>query len=80
MKYRIELGIKNMEKMGENTHSGQISEGVPVHVQGCTGTPHQRPKCTDTRSGCTGTPCSIFPISTSFCILVITCSFIIRFE
>ena len=49
MKYRIELGIKNMEKKGENTHSGKISEGVPVHVQGCTGTPHQRPKCTGTR-------------------------------
>ena len=33
MKYRIELGIKNMEKGGENTQSGQISEGVPVHEQ-----------------------------------------------
>ena len=38
MKYRIELGMKNMEKGGENTHSGQISKGVPVHVQGCTST------------------------------------------
>ena len=80
MKYRIELGIKNMEKRGENTHSGQISEGVPVHVQGCTGTPHQRLKCTGTRSGCTGTPCSAFPISTSFRILAITSSFSIRYE
>ena len=33
MKYRIELGIKNMEKRGENTLYGQISEGVPVHEQ-----------------------------------------------
>ena len=33
MKYGIELGIKNMEKEGENTHSGKISEGVPVHEQ-----------------------------------------------
>ena len=33
MKYRIEFGIKNMEKEGENTLSGQISKGVPVHEQ-----------------------------------------------
>ena len=43
-------------KSGKIAKSGQISEGVPVHVQGCTGTPHQRPKCTSTYSGCTGTP------------------------
>ena len=29
---------------------------------------------------CTGTPCSVFPISTSFRILTITFSFHIRFE
>ena len=28
----------------------------------------------------TGTTCSGFPVSTSFCILAITCSFLIRFE
>ena len=34
MKYRIELGIKNMEKKrGENTQSGKILECVPVHEQ-----------------------------------------------
>ena len=34
MKYRIELGIKNMEKKrGENALSLQIPEGVPVHEQ-----------------------------------------------
>ena len=33
MKYGIELGIKNMEKGGENTHSRKISEDVPVHEQ-----------------------------------------------
>ena len=43
-------------KSGKIEKSGQISKGVPVHVQGCTGTPHQRPKCTGTCSGCTGTP------------------------
>ena len=29
---------------------------------------------------CIGTPCSVFPVSTSFRILVITCSFLFRFE
>ena len=29
MKYRIDLSIKSMEKMGENTHSGHIS-GSPT--------------------------------------------------
>ena len=29
---------------------------------------------------CTGTPCFVFLISTSFGILAITCSFLIRFE
>ena len=29
---------------------------------------------------CTGTPCSVFPISTSFIILAITFLFLIRFE
>ena len=33
MKYRIELGIKNMKKGGENTQSGKILKGVPVHEQ-----------------------------------------------
>ena len=33
MKYKIELGIKNMEKRRENTLSRQISEGVLVHEQ-----------------------------------------------
>ena len=32
MKYRVELGIKNMEKKGENTHYGYF------RVM-CTGTP-----------------------------------------
>ena len=32
MKYRVEVGIKNMEKKGENTHSGHFRFM-------CTGTP-----------------------------------------
>ena len=41
----------------------------------CSG--HFWPTCTNTGQTCTGTPCSIL---TSFRILAITCSFIIRFE
>ena len=29
---------------------------VPVQVQGCTGTPQQKPTCTGTGLTCTGTP------------------------
>ena len=52
-------------KVAKIEKSGQISEGVPVNVQGCTGTPHQRPTCTGTgptytdtcqqKATCTGT-------------------------
>ena len=35
------------------------------------------PMCTGTHKGCTGTPCSGFPVLTSFCILAITYSFLI---
>ena len=38
------------------------------------------PTCTGTCQTCTGTPCFVFPISTSFRNLAITCSFIILFE
>ena len=44
------------------------------------GSGHFWPMCTGTRKGCTGTPCSAFPVSTRFRILAITCSFLIRFE
>ena len=38
---------------------------------------HFGPTCTGTGQGCTGTCDALFPISTSFCILAITCSFLI---
>ena len=40
---------------------------------------HFGPTCTGTCWGCSGTCDALFPILTSFCILVITCSFLIRF-
>ena len=48
-----------MERIGSKsrkiTNLGNISEGVPVQVKGCTGTGHQRPTCTGTSWTCTGT-------------------------
>ena len=44
-----------VSKVGKNIKSGQILEGVPIHVQGCTGTPHQKATCTGTCPTCTGT-------------------------
>ena len=55
-----------MEKCSKNTHSGHFR----VTTQ-CVPV-HIR--------GCTGTPCFVFPVSTNFCILAITYSFLIRFE
>ena len=43
------------------------------------GSGHFGPTCTGTCKGCTGTCDSMFPILTSFCILTITYSFLIRF-
>ena len=44
------------------------------------GSGHFGPTCTGTCQGCTGTCDALFPILTSFRILTITCSFMIRFE
>ena len=49
--YIRRIGIKS----GKRSKSGQFPEHVPVQVQGCTGTPHQRPTCTGTGPTCTGT-------------------------
>ena len=35
-------------KVAKEANLGKISQGVPVHVQGCTGTPHQKQTCTGT--------------------------------
>ena len=43
------------------------------------GSVHFGPTCTGTGQGCTGTCDALFPISTNFCILAITFSFLIRF-
>ena len=38
------VGSELVSKVAKTTKSGQNSEGVPVHVQGCTGTPQQKAK------------------------------------
>ena len=43
-------------KVAKITNLGKIPEAVPVQVQGCTGTPCQKPTCTGTGQSCTGTP------------------------
>ena len=49
--YIRKIGIKS----GKRSKSGQFPEHVPVQVQGCTGTSHQRPTGTGTGPTCTGT-------------------------
>ena len=80
MKYRscIELiGVEKYGKRRENTHSGHFSET-------CTGT-----FCILVIFGqlvpvqvrvVPVQPVLVFPVSTSFCLLAITSSFLIRFE
>ena len=45
----------NWYQSGKRSKSGQNLGGVPVHVQGCTDTGHQRPTCTGTCPTCVGT-------------------------
>ena len=79
MKYRVDFGIKNMEKKREKIHILDILgscvqvhlECVPVHLSRTQSVPvHVR--VYRYTLGCTGTPCSVFPVSTSCCILAIT--------
>ena len=47
--------VKWYKKWQKGSSSGQFSEGVPVQVQGCTGTGHQRLTYAGTSPTCTGT-------------------------
>ena len=49
------VGRVLVQKVAKRNNSGQIPEDVPVQVQGCTGTAHQRPTCTGTGPTCTDT-------------------------
>ena len=73
MEYRVELGGK-VWKNGRKTHILGISGDMYRYTLNmyryilCSG--YFWPTCT-------GTPCSVFLVSTSVCILAITCLFII---
>ena len=49
------VGSELLSKVAKEANLGKGSQGVPIHVQGCTGTPHQKQTCTGTCSGCTST-------------------------
>ena len=86
MKYRVELGGKIWKygNMGEKHTFWAFFDDMYRYTLNMyrymLGSGYFGPTCTGTCQGCTGTCDVLFPISTSFCILVITCSFIIRFE
>ena len=73
-----------MHEKGEKTHNlGTSRRLLPVQLKFyrykfVTG--HFWPSSTGRTKGSTGTTATLFPVSTSFGILAITCSFLIRFE
>ena len=80
MKYWVELGIKNMEKR-EKIHIHDIfGSCVPVHLE-CVPVHPSRTECVSVHFR--GVPVHLllcFLVSTSFGILAINFSFLIRFE
>ena len=42
------LGSELVSKVAKEANMGKSLQGVPIHVQGCTGTPQQNPRCTGT--------------------------------
>ena len=77
MKYRVELGIKNMEKR-EKIHILDIFESrVPVHLECVPVHPSRTEHVPVHVRGVPVHPALVFPVSTNFRILAITCSFII---
>ena len=76
MDYRDELG----GKMEEKQTIWALFSDMYRYTLNMLGSGHFWPTCTGTCWTCTGTPCSVFPVSTSFRILAITCSSLIRFD
>ena len=68
-------------KNGRKTHilgiSGDMYRYTLNMYRYMLGSGHFGPTCTGTDQGCTGTCDALFPVSTSFRILAITCSFLI---
>ena len=76
--------MKKYGKMGENhtfwAFFGDMYRYTLNMYRYMLGYGHFGLTCTGTCQGCTGTCDALFPILTSFHILTITCSFLIRFE
>ena len=83
MDYKVEFGGK-IWKNGRKTNNlgtfGDMYRYTLNMYSYMLGSGHFGPTCISTGQGCTGTCDALFPISTSFRILVITCSFLIRFK
>ena len=83
MEYRVDR-VEKYGKMGEKypfwAFFGDMYRYTLNLYRYMLGSGHFGPTCTGTGQGCTGTCDALFPISTSFRILPITCSFLIRFE
>ena len=78
IKYRVELGIKNMEKREKIHILGIFESSVPVHLECVPVHPSRTQSVPVHIRGVPVHPCSGFPVLTSFRILAITCSFLIR--
>ena len=77
MKYRVEFGGK-IWKNGRKKHTFwaffvDMYQYTLNMYRYMLGSGHFGPTCTGTGQGCTGTCDALFPVSTSYCILAITC-------
>ena len=83
MEYRVDQ-VEKYGKMGEKytiwTIFGDMYRYTLNLYRYILGSGRFWPTCTGTGQTCTGTPMLCFPVSTSFRISAITCSFLIRFE
>ena len=83
LEYRVGLGWK-IWKNGRKIHIwaffGDMYWYTLNMYRYSLGSDHFGPTCTGIGQRCTGTCNALFSISTSFCILAITCSLLIRFE
>ena len=83
MEYRVDW-VSKYGKMGEQypfwAFSGYMYWYTLNMYRYMLGSGHFGPTCTGTGQGCTGTCDALFPVLTSFGILTITCSILIRFE
>ena len=80
MEYRVDW-VAKYGKIGEKypfwAFSGNMYRYTLNMYRYMLGSGHFGPTCTGTGQGCTGSCDALFLVSTSFCILTITCSILI---